>query len=69
MLLGGEKLQQWCQFKSQVKGLPILGVFDEDEEGISEEDKDDKEKGENDDGQSSAHAFTPAGINKDTYSS
>eukprot|EP00957_Ditylum_brightwellii_P010530 797774-Ditylum_brightwellii.AAC.1 len=32
MLLGDKALQHWQQFKSQVTGLPILGVLDEDEE-------------------------------------
>ena len=38
MLLGGKVLQHWHQFKSQVTGLPILGVLDKDEEESSEED-------------------------------
>eukprot|EP00957_Ditylum_brightwellii_P081228 6178993-Ditylum_brightwellii.AAC.1 len=45
MLLGSEALQHWQQFKSQAKGLLILGVLGEDEEESSGEDKDDKEKG------------------------
>eukprot|EP00957_Ditylum_brightwellii_P035703 2707231-Ditylum_brightwellii.AAC.1 len=45
MLLGGEALQHWQQFKSQATGLPILGVLDEEDDKSSGEDKDDKEKG------------------------
>eukprot|EP00957_Ditylum_brightwellii_P135905 10366177-Ditylum_brightwellii.AAC.2 len=45
ILIGGEVLQHWQQFKSQATGLPMLGVLNEDEEESSGEDKDDKEKG------------------------
>eukprot|EP00957_Ditylum_brightwellii_P005687 433560-Ditylum_brightwellii.AAC.1 len=44
MLRGDEALQHWQQIKSQVTGLPILGVLDEEDEKSSEEDKDDEEK-------------------------
>eukprot|EP00957_Ditylum_brightwellii_P119778 9138490-Ditylum_brightwellii.AAC.1 len=43
MLLGGEALQHWRQFKYQAMGLPILGVLDEREE--SSEEEEDKERG------------------------
>eukprot|EP00957_Ditylum_brightwellii_P152987 11645108-Ditylum_brightwellii.AAC.1 len=67
--LGAKVLQHWLQFKSQVTGLPILGVLDKDEEESSEEDKDDKEKEKKDKEQSSASAVPPDGITKKTYSS
>eukprot|EP00957_Ditylum_brightwellii_P055750 4224324-Ditylum_brightwellii.AAC.1 len=51
MLLGGKMLQHWQQFKSQVMGLPILGVLDEEDEESSGEDGDDKEKEKKDKGQ------------------
>eukprot|EP00957_Ditylum_brightwellii_P035340 2680443-Ditylum_brightwellii.AAC.2 len=44
MLLGGEALQHWQQFKSQATGLLIFGVLDEDGKESSREDEDDKEK-------------------------
>eukprot|EP00957_Ditylum_brightwellii_P073746 5604673-Ditylum_brightwellii.AAC.1 len=44
MLLGGEVLQHWRQFKSQTMGLPILGVLDGNDKESSGEDKDDEEK-------------------------
>eukprot|EP00957_Ditylum_brightwellii_P064216 4873392-Ditylum_brightwellii.AAC.1 len=68
MLLGGEALHQWRQFKSQVTGFPILEVLNEDESS-REEEEDDKEKKKKDEGQSSASAATQAGLTKDTYSS
>ena len=69
MLLGGKVLQYWQHFKSQVMGLPILGVLDKDEEESSGKDKDDKEKEKKDNGLSSASAVAPAGITKETYRS
>eukprot|EP00957_Ditylum_brightwellii_P060284 4578474-Ditylum_brightwellii.AAC.1 len=38
MLLGGKALQHWQEFKSQVTGLPILGVLNRDEENTEDED-------------------------------
>eukprot|EP00957_Ditylum_brightwellii_P079948 6080487-Ditylum_brightwellii.AAC.1 len=70
MLLGGKVLQHWHQFKSQVMGLPILGVLDEDEdESSGEEEDNDKEKKKKEEGQSSASVANPARLTKDTYSS
>eukprot|EP00957_Ditylum_brightwellii_P026518 2006405-Ditylum_brightwellii.AAC.1 len=68
MLLGGKVLQHWQQFKSQAMGLPMLGVFDEDDKESSKADKDGEEKKKKDKGQSSTNVGTPAGIAKDTYS-
>eukprot|EP00957_Ditylum_brightwellii_P163973 12484671-Ditylum_brightwellii.AAC.1 len=68
ILLGGEALQHWQQFKSQATSLPILGVLDEEEEESSREDEEnDKEKKKKDKGQSSTSVGTPAEITKDTY--
>eukprot|EP00957_Ditylum_brightwellii_P099166 7553083-Ditylum_brightwellii.AAC.1 len=39
MLLGGKALQHWQEFKSQVTGLPILGVLDGDEENTKDKDR------------------------------
>eukprot|EP00957_Ditylum_brightwellii_P003247 247443-Ditylum_brightwellii.AAC.1 len=64
MLLGGKVLQHWCQFKSRMTALPILGVLDGDNEDDNE---DDNEKKKKDKGQSSTNVGTPAGITKDTY--
>eukprot|EP00957_Ditylum_brightwellii_P006385 484658-Ditylum_brightwellii.AAC.1 len=69
MLLGGNALQHWQQFKSQATALPILGVLDKDKEESSEDDEDDEEKEKKDKGQSSASAVPPADITKETYSS
>eukprot|EP00957_Ditylum_brightwellii_P104458 7957680-Ditylum_brightwellii.AAC.1 len=70
MLLGGEALQHWCQFKSQVTGLPILGVLGGNDKESSREDEYDKEKRKKkkDKRQSSTSVGTPVGITKDTHS-
>eukprot|EP00957_Ditylum_brightwellii_P029404 2222781-Ditylum_brightwellii.AAC.1 len=39
MLLGGKALQHWWDFKSQVTGLPILGVLDGEEENTEDKDR------------------------------
>eukprot|EP00957_Ditylum_brightwellii_P135116 10301671-Ditylum_brightwellii.AAC.1 len=57
MLLGGKALQHWREFKSQVMGLPILGVLDGEEENT--EDKDKK--------QEATGAKEPMGVTLDTY--
>eukprot|EP00957_Ditylum_brightwellii_P180118 13720683-Ditylum_brightwellii.AAC.1 len=44
MLLGGNVLQHWQQFKSQATSLPILGVLNEDDKESEGEEEDCKEK-------------------------
>eukprot|EP00957_Ditylum_brightwellii_P159329 12127928-Ditylum_brightwellii.AAC.1 len=57
MLLGGKTLQHWQDFKSQVTGLPILGVLGVEEENT--EDKDEKKE--------TTSAKEPTGVTLDTY--
>eukprot|EP00957_Ditylum_brightwellii_P060649 4604943-Ditylum_brightwellii.AAC.1 len=59
MLLGGNALQHWREFKSQVTGLPFLGVLDGEKENMEDED----EK------QEATSAKEPTGITLETYKS